>query len=91
MKTAAYAVSTTKLTMEVEVVTLGGCWIALRDDSQTTHAIILILVTDSVSLLQKVEWEAHTGIQVYMYQCFDIHLQILMWKCCHGHARIEGK
>ena len=64
MKTAAYTISTSKLTMEVEVVTLGGCWIALRDDSQTSRAIVLILVTDSVSLLQKVEWEAHTGIQV---------------------------
>ena len=51
---AAYTVSTSSLTMEVEAVTHALRWIASRGDSQTTHAVIL---TDSVSLLQKVESE----------------------------------
>ena len=43
--------------MEVEVVTHALFQIASKGDSQTTYAIIL---TDSMSLLQKVkvEWEA---------------------------------
>ena len=41
--------------MEAEAVIYTLCWIASRGDSQTTHAIIL---TDSMNLLQKVEWEA---------------------------------
>ena len=49
---AAYTVSTSSLTMEVEAVIHALCWIASRGDSQTTHAIILI---DSMSLLQKVK------------------------------------
>ena len=46
---AAYTVSNSTLTMEVEAVTLALRWIALRGDSRTTYAIIF---TDSVSLLQ---------------------------------------
>ena len=38
---AAYTVSTSRLTMEVEAATYALCWIASRGDSQTTHAIIL--------------------------------------------------
>ena len=49
---AAYMVSTSSLTMEVEAVTHALRWIASRGDSQTTHAIIL---TDPMSLLQKVK------------------------------------
>ena len=58
---AAYTVSTSSLTMEVEVVTHALRQIALKGDSQTTHAIIL---TDWMSLLQKVkvEWEAKIGM-----------------------------
>ena len=58
---AAYTVSTSSLTMEVEVVTHALRQIALKGGSQTTHAIIL---TDSMSLLQKVkvEWEAKIGM-----------------------------
>ena len=47
---AAYAVSTSSLTVEVEAVAHALRCIASRGDSQTRHAIIL---TDSVSLLQK--------------------------------------
>ena len=58
---AAYTVSTSSLTMEVEVVTHALRQTALKGDSQTTHAIIL---TDWMSLLQKVkvEWEAKIGM-----------------------------
>ena len=37
----AYTVSSSSLTMEGEIVTHGICWIASKDDSRTTHAIIL--------------------------------------------------
>ena len=50
MKTAAYTISTSSLTMEVEAVTHAIRRIASTGDNQTTHAIIL---TDSMSLLQK--------------------------------------
>ena len=47
---AAYTVSTSSLTMEVEAVTYALRWIASRGDSQTTHATIL-----TESKLQKVK------------------------------------
>ena len=49
---AAYTVSTSSLTMEVEAVTHALRWIASRADGRTTYTIIL---TDSLSLLQKVK------------------------------------
>ena len=58
---AAYTVSTSSLTKEVEAVTYTLRWIVSRGDCQTTRAIG---VMDSTSLLQKVEWEARTGIRV---------------------------
>ena len=39
---AAYMVSTSSLTIQLEAVTHARGWIASRGDSQTTHAIILI-------------------------------------------------
>ena len=45
-KTAAYTVSSSCLTMEVEAVTHALRWIASRCDSGTTHAIFL---TDSMN------------------------------------------
>ena len=56
---AAYTVSTSSLTVDVEAVTHTFCWTASRGESLTMHAIIL---TDSVSLLQKAEWETQTGL-----------------------------
>ena len=53
---AAYTVSTSSLTMEVEEVTHALRWIASRGNS--THAIIL---TDSMSLLQKPRLECVGG------------------------------
>ena len=43
-------------------------WIASRDDSQNTHAIIL---RDSLSLLQKVEWEGQTGMSQWSASTFE--------------------
>ena len=43
--------------MEVEAVTHALCWITSKDDSWITHAVIL---TDSMSLLRKLEWETKT-------------------------------
>ena len=48
---ATYPISTSSLIMEVEAVTHALRRIASRDESRTTHAILL---TDSMSLLQKV-------------------------------------
>ena len=83
---AVYAVSNSSLTMEAEAVTHALSWIASRDDSQTTHAIIL---TDSVSSLQKVkngmaspEWNV---------SMVDIHLRKLLWVYYPGHAGVKGK
>ena len=67
---------------EVEAITHALCWIASRGDSQPTHAIIL---TDSVSLLQKVEWEAQTGIcqwstSTFGNSCGCTALDMLEWR-----------
>ena len=63
-----FTVSIFSLTMEVGAVTHALRWIASRGDSQTTHAIIL---TDLVSLLQKVEWEAQTGMCLCSTSTFE--------------------
>ena len=82
---AADTVSTFSLAMEVEAVTHALHWIALRGDSQTTHAIIL---TDSMSLLQKVK--SGMGSPDWNVSIADIHLQRLLWIYCPGHARVKG-
>ena len=48
----AHRVTTSSLTMEVEVVTHAIQWLASQRDSQITYAIIL---TDSMNFLEKVE------------------------------------
>ena len=65
---AAYTVSTSSLTMGVGAVTHVLRWIASRGDSRMTHDIIL---TDSVSLLQKVnsgmgspDWNVSDGVRL---------------------------
>ena len=47
---AAFTVSTSSLTVELEAAIHALRWIASRGDSRTAHAIIL---TESMSLLQK--------------------------------------
>ena len=79
---AAYEVSTSRLTMELEAVTHALRWLASRDDSQTTHAIIL---TDSTSVLQKVK--SRMGGPDWHVSMFEIHLRniiimgVLSWTC----------
>ena len=82
---AAYTISTSSLTMEVEEVTHALRWIASKDDSQTTHAIIL---TDSMSLLQKVK--NRIGSPVWNVSMVDILLPKLLWVYCPGHAEVKG-
>ena len=69
--------------MTVEAVTHVLCWIASRDGGQTTQAIIL---TDSMSLLQKVGCIAYRGT----VSMVDLYLQNLPWKHCSGHAGMKG-
>ena len=51
----------------------------------TTHAIIL---TDSVSLLQKVK--SGMGSLDWNMSMVDIHLRKLLWVYCPGHAGMKG-
>ena len=53
--------------------------------SQTAHAIIL---TDSVSLLQKVK--SAMGSPDWNVSMVDIHLRKLLWVYCPGHAGVKG-
>ena len=82
---AAYTVSTSSLRMEVEAVIHVLRWFASRDDSQTTHTIIL---ADSMSLLQKVK--SGMGSPDWNVSIVDIHLRKLMWVYCPGHAGVKG-
>ena len=81
----AYTVSTSSLTMEVEAVTHALHWIALRGDSQTTHAVIL---TDSMSLVQQVK--SRTGSPDWNASVANIHPRKLLWVYCPGHAWVKG-
>ena len=72
--------------VEVEEVTYGALrWTASRGDSQMTHTIIL---TDSVSLLQKVK--SGMGSPDWNVSTVDIHLRKLPWVYCPGHAGVKG-
>ena len=82
---AAYTVSTSSLTMELEAVTHDLRWIASRGDIQTTHAILL---TDSMSLLQKMK--SGMGSPDWNVPMVDIHLRKLLGMYCHGHAGVKG-
>ena len=82
---AAYTVSASSLTMEVETVTHALRWIASRADSHITHAIIL---TESISLLQKVQ--SGMGSPDWKVSMIDIHLRNLLWVYCPGHAVVKG-
>ena len=82
---AAYTVSASSLTMEVETVTHALRWIASRADSHITHAIIL---TESISLLHKVQ--SGMGSPDWKVSMIDIHLRNLQWVYCPGHAVVKG-
>ena len=83
---AAYTVSASSLTMEVEAVThYALCWITSRGDCQTTHAIIL---TASTNLLHKLNSRMRSP-DWHNVALFDIHLGRLLWMCCPGQASIK--
>ena len=67
---AAYTVSISSLTTEVEEVTHALRWTASRGDSRTKSAIIL---TDSISLLQKMK--SWIGSLDWNLSMVDIHLR----------------
>ena len=77
--------STSSLTMEVEVVSNALRWIAWRGDSRTTHAILL---TDSVCLLQKMK--SGRRKPDWNVPMVDIHFQKPLWVYCSGHAGLKG-
>ena len=47
-----------------------------------------IILTDSLSLLQKVKNE--TGSPDWNVSMVNIHLRKLLWVYCHGHAGVKG-
>ena len=77
--------ATSNLATEVKAVIHALRWIASRGDSQTTQAIIL---TDSVSLLQKVN--NGMGSPDWNLSMVDIHLRKPLWVYCPGHAGVKG-
>ena len=64
---------------------LAGQWITSSRDSRTIHATLL---TDSVSLLQKVK--RGMGSPDWNVSMVDIHLRKLLWVYCSGHAGVKG-
>ena len=82
---AAYTVSASSLTIEVEAVRRALRWIASRGNSRTTHVILL---TDSMSLLQKVK--CGMGSPDWNVSMVDIHLPKLLLVYCPGHAGVKG-
>ena len=82
---AAYTVSTSSLTMEVEAVTHAFRWIVSRGDRRTTHAIIL---TYSTSLPQEVK--SGMGRPDWNVSKVDIHLRKILWVYCTGYGGVKG-
>jgi len=80
-----YRISTSSLIMEVEAVTHALRRIASRDDSRTTHAILL---TDSMNLVQTMtSGMGGTGWNVSMV---DTHLRKFLCVYCPGHPAEKG-
>ena len=75
---AAYSVSSSSLTVEVEAVTHAFRWIASGSDSGTTSVII---PTDSISLLQKVESEPRLECVDGRHPPLRTPAGVLPWTC----------
>ena len=76
---AAYTVSASSLTMEVEAVTRVLHWTASGGGSQTAHATILIVNELAIkSGMESPDWHI---------PMFEIHHQ---WKFCSGHTGVKG-
>ena len=84
---AAYAVTSTSLRMEMEAVTHALRWIASRRDNQTTTRAV-VLLTDCMNLLQKVK--SGLGSPDWHLAMQDIQLEKLVWIYCPGHAGVRG-
>ena len=82
---AAYTVSATSLTIEVEAVTHALRWLSSRGYSRTTHAILL---TDSVNLVQTMtSGMGGPGRNVSMVYT---HLRKFLCVYCPGHPAEKG-
>ena len=81
----AHRVKTSSLIMEVEAITHAIQWLACQRDAEITHAVIL---TDSISLLQKVE--SGMGCPDWHTAMHTLRLQRHLWIYCPGHAGASG-
>ena len=77
--------TTSSQTMKVEAVTHAIQWLASQRDARITHVIIL---TDSVKLLQKVE--SGMGYPDWFTAMNSLRLQRFLWIYCPGHAGVSG-
>ena len=84
---AAYAVTSTSLRMEMEAVTHALRWIASRRDNQTTMRTVVVL-SDCMNLLRKVK--SGLGSPDWHLAMQDIQLEKLVWIYCPGHAGVRG-
>ena len=82
---AAYRHKTASLTMEVEAVTRALHWLATKEVSHKTRAVIL---TDSMNLLQKVK--AGMIRSEWLDPLQRIRLNKVTWMYCPGHAGVKG-
>ena len=78
-------VTTSSLTIEVEAVTHAIQRLASQRDAHSTHVIIL---TESMNLLQKVE--SGMGCPDWHTVMHSLRLQRLLWIYCPGHAGVSG-
>ena len=76
---------TASMMMEVEAVTHTLYWLAERKDGQKTQAVIL---TDSMSLLQRVEKESILSKWIHVVQ--QISEGWIRWIYCPGQAGVQG-
>ena len=82
---AAYKVTTSSMTMEVEAVTHALQWIATITTDKNTRAVIL---TDSMNLIQRVN--TGMGSPDWHAAMNKLRLQRLLWIYCPGHAGVKG-
>ena len=80
---AAYPANTSSLTMEVEAVSQALQWVAQQCNTRQ-----VIILTDSMNLLQKIdsgygspEWHKHMD---------SINSEQILWIYCPGHAGVQG-
>ncbi|XP_076448042.1 cadherin-23-like isoform X2 [Babylonia areolata] len=82
---AAYKVTTSSLTMEVEAATHALQWLSSIHTPGNQHAMIL---TDSMNLIQKIE--NGMGNPEWHKAMRNFHIKKLTWSYCPGHAGVKG-